>query len=83
LHNQQKKNEIEQQLENKQLGECSFQPATNKAYNQKLSEKMNSCGDRRMDLYNSVPKGAYSMKHNKDREEHEYDKCYLECTMKP
>ena len=39
--------------------------------------------DRCEDLYNRVKKGQYALKHNKDNEEYEFDKCHKECTAKP
>lgn len=36
-----------------------------------------------MFLNSQVRKGEYALKHNKDQNEHEYDKSYHECTHKP
>lgn len=73
---------IESEKAKEEEQESTFKPKTID-FKHKLDQYKVTSGDRNLDLNNKIQKGQYALRHNKDREEYEYDKNYQECTYTP
>jgi hypothetical protein len=73
---------IESEKAKEEEQESTFKPKTIE-FKHKLDQYKVTSGDRNLDLNNKIQKGQYALRHNKDREEYEYDKNYQECTYTP